>query len=569
MRFIAGLALLVAASAAFARAGDDAPAPPVAPPVAQYEGKSAAEWTSDLASEDVKLRQKAAYALFKMGPDAKSAASSLVKAIRDADPYVRTTSAKALDKLGPDAVRSAAADLASEMFDERQEVRREAASLLWRLAPLAADVVPELTKALASADEVVRAKAAWCLSNAGAAGKPALEALAKAAGDPVEDVRKGAAHAIATIDPAMAFASDRASVRLAALQAYGDWPKNKEWTYPMIIAGVLKSIDDRDEEVRSWAVHALDTFAAIEGDDPPVEWIPVFRRVLETQRAAGPRAAAAAGLGRYPTHAAEVLPPLIAAMNGREPEVKAAAVQSLGWLGPKAAIAVPGMLECVRHDDPQVRSAACYSLGLIGTSSDAVIGSLLSAIRDEDRWVRRHSIESLGRLGKGSDRVADALVLVIAAPDADPYIAGVAVEAVVAAGVRDRSVAALARAFDGDGSPPSVAFALAALDATAAAKALERLIAMASRGERLSDVLAALRLLGPKAAGSVAAIVPHLSSEDPRTRISAAVALGAIGPGAKDALPALERMSKDPDAMVVTAAKQAIEEIRAASGPTK
>ena len=154
MRWFHG-AVLVAASATFARAGDDT----AAPPVAQHEGRSAAEWTSDLASEDVKLRQKAAYALFKMGPEAKSAAAALVKAIRDADPYVRTTSASAVAKLGADVAKPVVAEIASEMSDERPEVRREAASLLWRLGPLAADVVPELTKALASDDELVRANA--------------------------------------------------------------------------------------------------------------------------------------------------------------------------------------------------------------------------------------------------------------------------------------------------------------------------------------------------------------------------------------------------------------------------
>lgn len=568
MRWFPG-AVLVALAATFARAGDDAATPPTVPPVAQYEGKSAAEWTTDLASEDVKLRQKAAYALFKMGPDAKSAAAPLVKAIRDADPYVRTTSAKAVEKLGAEAVKPVVAEIAAAMTDDRADVRREAASLLWRLGPLAAEVVPELTKALAPPDEVVRGKAAWCLGNAGAAGKPALDALAKAVGDPVEDVRKGAANAIAKIDPATAFASERTFVRLAALQVCSEWPRDKVLADPAIVAGVLRSIEDRDEEVRGWAVHALDNFAAFSGGAPPVEWIPVFRRVIETQRAAGPRAAAAAGLGRYPAYSDEVLPPLIAAMNGREPEVKAAAVQALGWLGPKAASAVPGMVECVRHDDSQVRNAACYSLGQIGVSSEAVIDSLLAATGDENRWVRRHSIESLGKLGKGSDRVADALVLVIAAPDADPYVAGVAVEAVLASGTRDRSVAALSRAFDKDGSPPSIAFALAALDAPAEAKALERLIAMASKGERLSDVLAALRLLGPKAAAATPAVVPFLTNEDPIVRMTAAVALGAFGPGAKDALPALERSSKDADANVALTSKQAIEEIRAVRGTLK
>src|SRR5262245_39785638 len=138
MRTLAGLGLVLAL-APFARAGDDAPA---APPPARYEGKSAAEWTTALASEDLKTRQKAAYALFQLGKDAAPAASALVGALRDADEYVRTTSAKALPRLPAEDVKPLVPALAADLFVDDQATRREAGSVLWRLGPLAAGVVP-------------------------------------------------------------------------------------------------------------------------------------------------------------------------------------------------------------------------------------------------------------------------------------------------------------------------------------------------------------------------------------------------------------------------------------------
>ena len=427
-----------------------------------------------------------------------------------------------------------------------------------------------MTKALASSDDVVRGRAAWCLGSAGAAGKPALDALSKAVADPVEDVRKGAAHAIALIDPAAAFASEAAAVRLAALQAYGDFPKNKEWTDPVILAGVLKSIDDRNEEVRGWAAHALDTYAAFAGEERPVAWIAVFRHVLETQRSPGPRAAAVAGLGRYKGHGPVVVPLLIDAAKSREPVVRRTAVLALGWIGPEAQSAVPLVLDALRDGDVSIRSSAAQALSGLGDSSDAVIDALAAATSDPDRSVCRTAIVSLGSLGKGSARVAAILTNHILRAASDPYACSEAVRMLAFDGTEEHAIPKLTDAFEKDPKAPlSVAFALRALDAPSAEKAFARLTTSLADGTDPRTVLAYLRMLGPKAAGATAAVVPFLSDDDATIRMTAAVALGAFGPGAKDALPALERSTHDSDANTALASKQAIATIRAGTGPTK
>jgi HEAT repeat protein len=564
MRWFTG-AVLVVASAAFARAGDDAPVPPVA----QYEGKSAAGWTSDLASEDVKLRQKAAYALFKLGPDAKSAAAALVKAIRDADPYVRTTSAKAVEKLGADGARPVVAEIALLFSDERQEVRREAASLLWRLGPLAADVVPELTKALASEDEVMRANAAGCLANAGAAAKPALADVVKALDDPDENVRKWATKALVAIDPVAAFGSKRSEVRIAVFEKWSD-PAQKGWSRPDVVALVLQGIDDRDETVRGWATGTLDTFAAFGGDSRPAEWIPVFRRVLQEERLPATRAAAAFGLGRYSGRAAEVVPSLLAAAKSREPEVKRGALLALAMLGADARSAVPTALDALRDDDPATRQSAAYVLGPLGDTGEPVIAALIESLRDESSSVRRVAVSSLAILGKGTARAAKALTVLLRDESCDSFVHESVAHALADVGVPDVAIPALTEAFEKDpAASPNVARSLVALDAPLASKALDRLIDRLGSPDDTLQVLGLLGQLGPRATSAVPAICKVLDGADRFLRIAAAQALAKLGPGAKDALPALERMTKDPDAVAVAAAKQAIEQIRAAPEPTK
>jgi hypothetical protein len=66
---------------------------------------------------------------------------------------------------------------------------------------------------------------------------------------------------------------------------------------------------------------------------------------------------------------------------------------------------------------------------------------------------------------------------------------------------------------------------------------------------------------GHRASG-VGGLVHHLKHEDAGIRESAARWLGAIGPAAKNALPALREALNDPDEGVRTAAKDAIKSIK-------
>jgi HEAT repeat protein len=82
---------------------------------------------------------------------------------------------------------------------------------------------------------------------------------------------------------------------------------------------------------------------------------------------------------------------------------------------------------------------------------------------------------------------------------------------------------------------------------------------------RLSAAMA-LGSIGPDAKDGVPALVRALKDRDTEVRLQAAKALGAIGPAAQDAIPALSQAAKNDG--VRSAAEEAILQIRGSSAPT-
>ena len=67
--------------------------------------------------------------------------------------------------------------------------------------------------------------------------------------------------------------------------------------------------------------------------------------------------------------------------------------------------------------------------------------------------------------------------------------------------------------------------------------------------------------IGPKAKGAVRQLIVTLNDKDAKVCVNAAVALGAIGPGAKAALEALKTASEEGSPELKAAATEAIKKI--------
>lgn len=115
-------------------------------------------------------------ALGAFGPDARPAASELLKALSHSDPEVRMAAAWSFSQLGfagADAVTA----LAGSLADSNPRVRSLSAVALRSMGPKAVDAVPALIKALTDSAAYVRAPAADALGGIGPAAKAAVEPL--------------------------------------------------------------------------------------------------------------------------------------------------------------------------------------------------------------------------------------------------------------------------------------------------------------------------------------------------------------------------------------------------------
>ena len=125
-----------------------------------------------LADADPQVREQAAAALGRWGPQASEAVAPLMVALGHDDPYLRGAAAVALGQIGEAALPALTQALASE----HTELRWSAAIALGRLGAPAIQALPELIRLLADPSEQVRQVAAVTLGDLGAAARAAAPA---------------------------------------------------------------------------------------------------------------------------------------------------------------------------------------------------------------------------------------------------------------------------------------------------------------------------------------------------------------------------------------------------------
>lgn len=134
-----------------------------------------------LRDSDPAQRGKAAEQLSRLGPDARAAATRLVRACGDESEEVRQWAAAALEELGPPAADDVDL-LVSLLRDEHSDVGYWSATLLGRLQSDAGAAAPALAAAVAGSPHIsVRQRSAWALGKIGPRAAAALEPLHRAA----------------------------------------------------------------------------------------------------------------------------------------------------------------------------------------------------------------------------------------------------------------------------------------------------------------------------------------------------------------------------------------------------
>ena len=485
--------------------------------------------TELLSDSTASVRAHAAHSLGQIGETAKPAAAALMKLLADEEPQVRREAIRALRNIrpGPEVSIPLFTKLLKEASPEIRIVVTGA------LADAGKDVVPPMVEALAHPEASYWA----CLVLAeigpdAAAAVPALTKLIQS--DDRPDICREAIITLAAIGPEAASAvpalaelvAKRDEVQLGpaiyALGAIG--PKSVE------AAQSVREVADQEDTSPFVKTISLWTLARMNPEDEELvaEVVPHLVSALK-----GPnpqlRVAAARALLDLDPPAELTRPLIIKVMEEASPEVLHNILDALAGVGEKA---VPRLIEALKVEE--VRPHAAAIIARIGPPAKAAVPGLIEALGDENPVARSEVLYAIAAIGPDA---AEAVPVVIEVLD-DPEL-------------EVRYAACYALAQIGEAAEP------------AKAKLVEHLY-HADRFLSLNCALTLARIAPTCAATapkSVPILVRGLQSDEAAKRYHSAEALKQLGPLAKGAAAALKKATTDSDEGVRKAAAEALQAV--------
>ena len=256
-------------------------------------------------------------------------------------------------------------------------------------------------------------------------------------------------------------------------------------------------------------------------------------------------------------HAAEpaTVAELAAAIQAKSPDEQYSAVDRLAATGPRAASALPQLAEALKSKDPELRWRAARAIGRIGSNKSAE--SLRPLIGDENALVRAHAIYALGQLRVADEATLAAIIDKLNDPDAQ--VRRTVVSALRNIADRKQVLPLIVKTLE-DEDPAVVMPALHML-AEAGPDVVPALVEALDNKEARYWACLVLEELGPAAKPAVPALQKVLGDERPEVRLQAVIALAEIGPDAKAAMPDIVKLMADREPGVVYAATFALGKI--------
>lgn len=316
----------------------------------------------DLSSNNRTARLLALSALADIGPEAKAAAPSLLKALGDGDERVRRKAAFAISRLKP-----ADHEYRLTLINALREKNSEDAQTL---AEMGAPAVPSLLDALGDKD--AGSKAAYALSQVGKQTVPALM------------------HCLIAEDP---------RTRQYAAQALGALGADAKDAIPLL----LSLLKDKVGSVRLAVAESLDNIGY---DRHYVSRQPVKPPVLPNYppQIAPPRIP----LNEF---ARLVLTPeLQEALNDKNELVAGQILEILEFIAPVSKEAVSALVSAIKNEKYSVRYGAIYKVRWIQPPAIEAIPTLIKYLKDTDKSIRRESMFTLASLGCKDKELASLLV---------------------------------------------------------------------------------------------------------------------------------------------------------------
>jgi len=381
--------------------------------------------------------------------------------------------------------------------------------------------VAALIKQLKDKDESVRLQAAKALGKLGAAAKNAIPALTDALKDPDEDVRAVAQKALDAISGAMQTAQK------------DDVP------------GLIAQLKDKDEAVRLKAAKALEKLGPAAQEAIPALTAALKDKDIEVRTMARKALDAVKG----PQFDNPALAAIVKGLQSKQQAERVKAAEALAKLGKDGKQATPYLLETLVATFPTDRETFLDALEKISPEISKPIATIFL---DKNDYLRQQAIQELGKLGKQAEHSLPVLLSLYKA-----YMTLLQTDrrASLTQGLLLASFDAMTKVAPEDKAVVELVTTLVAnptpVDVNKRTYSGQRLKSHAM--ERLKEMN-----LEPKV------IVGPLTKclEDPLYAVVAANHLGVIGPAAKDALPALNKIKFSSDQRVREAAAAAIEKIK-------
>jgi len=582
-------------------------------------GKSLGHWVAALKGDNPEARHTACTAISLLGPAAKDAVSTLIGLLDDPRQDVQKAAIESLLEIGPDSARAAprlVLKLGNPDFMRNNGIMGSGATHLAAdaLVAIGTPAVPALVASLRSNSADAREMAAMTLGRIGPAARDAVPALARMLTHRVVLQDLMAADALGKIGPAAAQASpalnaaydslrpeerDDGDTILEALRAIGAAPS----------PGLIRQLDDPDPERRVKVAILLGEFgpAARAAVGPLQAALGDLSRQFRVQ--------AAAALVRIDPSNARALPILLLALDSNEQELVFPALAAIAELGTRGAPAAPKLRKIVRANGVAytssdgthfegtihgIKADAAKALVLVSPGSGEGIAALLTLLRQED-GAQGVAISALEELGPKAAAAVPALAAIATDPSSNycfyatkalasinpqhPAILPAFIGLLSARSLRsvDRhaenevitslglmgskarpAVPALVK-FLNDSSEEERQFAGPAEKAAEAVgrigpPAQDALLALidAMKTEHYVRMAAAqsLVLMGTEAAPAIPELIAFLKTKE--TRPWALRVLGAVGPKAQAAVPAIVEAMNDANPFVVADAGSAL-----------
>jgi len=508
-------------------------------------GKSASDWVAALKSDDSNVCSEAFVAIELFGPAARGAVPALIDALDDPRQNVQFGAAEALREIGPNAVAAAPALVRKLGIRESgMGIAFRASEALVAIGPAA---LPSLIRCLEGDDRDARLQAMVILAGFGPASKDAVPALAKLVNIQDYDQASIAIGTLGRIGPG-------ASAAILALNAAYESlkPDDEDLKYHFLEAlpkigappslRIIRDLDDPDLDHRDRAIKFLSDFGAkaraaagrLEAllDDPS----PVVR------------AKAAVALLSVDPANPRVFPALTSALDSTNIDVLNETIPAIAKLGPKGAIIAPKLKKIVARTDLTngaligsifaTKASAAEALVAVAPGSGEGVAALSAMLKDGEDFLGP-VVAILGRLGPRASGAIPALIAVAGNPKS---------------AYRFKAIQALIRI---DGGHEAILPAL--IELVSVEPALTEPKATRLRmSEEKREVLVTMSRMGVRALPAVPCLMRVLAAQSDEKndswesgeKLAAVLALGRIGPAARDAVPLLikaMRTERHPD----------------------